>query len=468
MTSENSFQEKLWGARFVSTSSKISEVISESISYDRKLYEFDIQASKVHAKMLAKQKIITQKECKAMISGLSMVQKEIEEGKFVFSQSLEDIHTHIEKRLVELIGLDGKRLHTARSRNDQVAVDTHLYLKDQIKQQSAQLIRLLKTIIRLSEKNVDTIWCGSTHLQTAQPISLAHYLLAFFWKFHRDFGLLQFCLKETNFSPLGAAALSGGNYNIDAEFTAENMGFSNIYPNSIDAVSTRDYQLSYHFFASRLFIHISRICEDLIIWNSREFGYISLDDEVTTGSSIMPQKKNPDIAELLRAKSSRVIGNMISLLINLKGLPMTYNRDLQEDKVYLFDSCRQTSLGILGLMEILDHIHFHSEKVIASLKNGFSQTTDIADHLVSENKIPFRDAHEIAGRLVNYCENKDIVLEELTENELEELLPDKVSLPKGFFDLRKSLVRKNYSGGTSPDRVRVQLKKAKKILSSLK
>ena len=467
VNSENSFKEKLWGTRFAKVSSKISETISESISYDRELYTFDIRASKVHAEMLTKQNIITQKEYKNIVLGLNLIKKEIEEDKFIFSHSLEDIHTHIEKRLTELIGVDGKKLHTGRSRNDQVAVDTHLYLKDQIKWQSEQLLKLLETIAGLAEKNVDTIWCGFTHLQTAQPISLGHYLLAFFWKFVRDFQLLQFCRGETNFSPLGAAALTGSNYDVDAEFSAKKLDFPEIYPNSMDAVSTRDYQLSYHYFASRLFIHISGICEDLIIWNSTEFGYVSLDDEVTTGSSIMPQKKNPDIAELLRGKSGRVIGNLVSLLVNLKGLPMTYNRDLQDDKIYLFDSCKQTSMGILGLTEILDHVHFYPEKASAALKKGFAQATDIADHLVNEHKIPFREAHEITGRLVNYCENNNILLEDLNESAIRDILPNGVNLPKDFFDLRKSLMRKKYPGSPSPKRVKEQLKKAKKVLKSL-
>ena len=463
----NIYQQKLWGGRFKGKTSLISNQISESISFDSRLYLFDIQASKSHAKMLGMQKIISEKVAQRIIKALSQIQIEIEKNEFTYSIALEDIHTHIEKRLIELIGEDGKKLHTGRSRNDQVAVDTHLYLRQEANEHHKLITKLLSKLISLSEKNIEFIWAGYTHLQIAQPISLGYYLLSYFWKFCRDAKLLKFSLNEIQFSPLGAAALAGPNYSIDTTFTSHDLGFLDSYSNSMDAVSSRDYQLSYHFFASRLFIHISQICEDIILYNSTEFNYVTLGDAVTTGSSIMPQKKNPDIPELLRGKSARVIGNLVSLLVNLKSLPQTYNRDLQEDKIYLFDTCEQVGLGILGLIEILNHIEFHPEKIKKSLNQGFAQATDLADYLVSEYKISFRKAHEISGEIVLYAEKFQKTLPELKEKELFRFLPEGMVLPKDFFDLKKSIERKNVRGGTSPEQVRRQLKQARLELKSL-
>ena len=467
MGSDQIYRQKLWGGRFQEKASPISEKISESISFDSRLYSFDIRASRTHAEMLARQNIISPDAFRKIKKALSQIQKEIETNQFEYSFSLEDIHTHIEKRLVELIGDDGKKLHTGRSRNDQVAVDTHLYLRDSAEKHHSLLMGLLQKLVGLAEKNTNSVWVGYTHLQIAQPVSLAHYLLSYFWKFSRDAELLAFALDEVKLSPLGSAALAGAHYPLDLNMTARDMGFSGSYPNSMDAVSSRDYQLSYHFFASRLFIHISQLCEDMILYNSTEFGYVTLGDQVTTGSSIMPQKKNPDIAELLRGKSARVVGNLVSLLVNLKGLPQTYNRDLQEDKVYLFDTCEQVYLGISGLTEVLEHITFHPEKTKEALERGFAQATDLADHLVSVHELSFRSAHEISGQIVMFAEKNKKTLAELDETKISHLLPQGVSLPKDFFDIQKSLQRKNTKGGASPERVEQQIKEARQKISHL-
>ena len=457
---------KLWGGRFESGLSSISENISESISFDKILYKQDIQGSIAHVTMLSKQNIVTSSEANKIIKGLKTIEKEIDNNELEFKISLEDIHTHIETRLVELIGSDAKKLHTGRSRNDQVAVDVHLFLKEKIEHQFNSLHILLSQIIELANKEITTIWAGYTHLQIAQPVSLAHYLMVWFWNFYRDSNLLKYAYSEVNVMPLGSAALAGPNYAIDRKITADLLNFKNISFNSIDAVSNRDYQLSYHFFASRFFIHLSRLCEDLIIYNTSEFGYISLGDSVTTGSSIMPQKKNPDIAELLRGKSARVIANLNALMINLKGLPMAYNRDLQEDKIYLFDSCEQVDLGIAGISEIFKSITFHSHKTEKALKTGFALATDLADYLVSSYNISFREAHEITGKIVCYCEDKKITLESLSENDFKANLPENIVLPKDFFTLSKSIERKHGIGSTNPKEIKNQITQAKKLLKS--
>ncbi len=440
----------MWGGRFSGKPSSVAEQISESISFDNRLYKVDIQASTEHARMLARQNIITQEDFDAIENGLKMVKKEIESGQMQFSPELEDIHMHIEKRLTEVIGDAGKRLHTGRSRNDQVATDTHLYVREAISAAEEKLLSLLRQILELAQSHKDDIWAGYTHLQIAQPVLLGHYLMSWFWAFYRDLELLRFARRESMRSPLGAAAMGGANYPIDRDYTKTRLGFEAIYENSMDAVANRDYQMSFHFFATRLFIHISRISEDFIFYSTAEAGYIRMSDAVTTGSSIMPQKKNPDIAELLRGKSARVIGNFLSLLVNLKGLPSTYNRDLQEDKVYLFDTVDQVAMGIDGLSEILRNIAFFPDKMIQSLEKGFAQATDIADYLVSAHGVAFREAHELSGRLVRYCEENAKTLGTLSDGEIAELWQGKFTLPREILDLRQSPGRRQGRGSTSP------------------
>ncbi|MDH5720643.1 MAG: argininosuccinate lyase [Spirochaetia bacterium] len=460
-------KKKLWGGRFEKSLSDLSREISESISFDKILYKQDIRASLAHAEMLAKQDIIEKGQFENIQKGLLQVEKEIEENKLEYSFELEDIHTHIETRLTEIIGDDGKRLHTGRSRNDQVAVDTHLYLKEVIANQKSELIDLLENIFQKAKENQKKIWPGYTHTQIAQPVLLGHYLMAYFWMFFRDINFLLFAEKDCDKMPLGAAALAGANYPIDREFAAKKLGFSELYENSMDAVSSRDYQMTYHFFAAKLFIHISRFCEEMILYNSSEFQYITMNDAVTTGSSIMPQKKNPDIAEILRGKTGRVTGNLNALLMNLKSLPLTYNRDLQEDKVYLFDTAKQVSYGIKGVSEILLNVEFHPEKALENLEKGFAQATDIADYLVSYHKLPFREAHELTGKLVAYCEKKKIYISSLDESQIKEVL-GQYTLSKKVILISECINRKQGTGSTSEKELSVQLKKAEICLEGLK
>ena len=460
-------KKKLWGGRFEKGLSNLSLEIPESISFDKILYKFDIKVSIIHAEMLAKQNIIQKNQFENIKKGLLQIEKEIEEGNFEYNIQLEDIHTHIENRLTQIIGDDGKRLHTGRSRNDQVAVDTHLYLKDIIKNQKTILMKLLQNLLQKAKQHQKDIWPGYTHTQIAQPVLLGHYLMAYFWMFYRDFNFLTFAEKECDKMPLGAAALAGANYPIDRKFTAEKLGFSELYENSMDAVSSRDYQLTYHMFAVKLFIHISRFCEEMILYNSSEFQYVKMTDAVTTGSSIMPQKKNPDIAEILRGKSGRVTGNLNALLMNLKSLPLTYNRDLQEDKVYLFDTVKQISYGIQGVSEIILNVEFYPEKALENLEKGFAQATDIADYLVSHHELPFREAHELTGKLVSYCEKNKLIISSLNDENIQEIL-GKYTLSKEVLQIKECVNRKQGIGSTSEKELSAQLKKAEKCLDALK
>lgn len=456
--------DKLWHGRFESAPSKVTEEISESISFDHVLYKVDIRASIAHARMLTKIGVLTSSEFSDIERGLGQVATEIAAGELAFSAALEDIHMHVESRLTEIIGDTGKKLHTGRSRNDQVAIDTHLFTREALAEHRADLRALMAKILTLAENAQNTIWVGYTHLQIAQPVLLAHYLLAYFWQFARDLELLDFVLQSTRFSPLGSAALGGANYPIDRAATAAELGFAAPYANSMDAVANRDYQLNYHFWVTRLYLHISRFCEDIIIYNSTEFGYVTLGDAVTTGSSIMPQKKNPDIAELLRGKAGRVNGNLQALVTNLKGLPLTYNRDLQEDKVYLFDSIQQARLGLRGMLEILSHIRFNESRVKENLSRGFALATDIADYLVREAKVPFRDAHAVAGSAVGYAEKNGKRLETLTAEDWKAISPVPVEFPDDFFEPLSSVGRRQGEGSTNPAAVRAQLEKARALL----
>lgn len=455
-----------WGGRFEQGASAVSARISESISFDYKLYRYDILASLAHVRMLEKQSIITKDQKKKIVAGLKQIEQEIGQGKMHFDILLEDIHTHIEKRLIEIIGDDGKRLHTARSRNDQVGIDVYLYLKENINKQKKNLHKFLYVILEKAKQYPKEIWAGYTHTQIAQPVLLSHYLLSWFWAFLRDYHLLEFAEDECSVSVLGSAALAGAGYPIDREWVGQELGFERVSPNSMDAVANRDYQLSYHFFASRLLVHVSRFCEDVIMYNTAEFSYITLSDAVTTGSSIMPQKKNPDIAELLRGKSARIIANLQALLVNLKSLPLTYNRDLQEDKLYLFDSVEQVDMALTGMIELWENIEYHPQRVEKNLNKGFAQATDIADFLVSEYKIPFRQAHELTGQLVKLCEQDQKTLPELTSEQVKSVLGDYIVDAK-VFSLYGCIERKQGTGSTQPQQVEKQWQHAHEIWQKL-
>ncbi|HON56592.1 MAG TPA: argininosuccinate lyase, partial [bacterium] len=370
---------KLWAGRFSAETNKLVEQFTESISFDKRLYKYDIQGSIAHIKMLAKQKIVSIEESKKIIKALKIIEKQIDDGTFEFKQEYEDIHLNIESKLIEMLGQDiGGKLHTARSRNDQVAVDVKLYLKDEYKNLKKILKQLLTILVELAKKNKNVLMPGFTHLQHAQPIYLAHYLLAYFQKFKRDLLKLNEFFKILDECPLGAGALAGTTHNIDRFYTSKLLDFSKPTDNSIDTVSDRDFILDYLYVVALIAIHLSQMSEEFIIWSSQEFNYITISDAFTTGSSIMPNKKNPDVCELARGKAGRLISNLNALMIMLKGLPMSYNRDLQDDKKILFDSADIVKITLQVFCAMLKEIKFNNEKLSESLKKNYIKTTNIA------------------------------------------------------------------------------------------
>jgi len=399
-------EKKLWGGRFSGKTSSVSERLSSSIEYDSRMYRQDIRGSISHAKMLNKMGILNEKELSDIIAGLTKIEGDISSGNFDFQSSLEDIHMNIESKLTERIGEAGKKLHTARSRNDQVATDVRLYIKDESLRIRGLLTDLINVFIVLAEENMDVIIPGYTHLQVAQPVRLSQHLLAYAWKFLRDRERLDFAVKQSDSLPLGVGALAGVNYQNDREFLKEDLSFSDIVYNSMDAVSNRDFILDFLYFASVAAVHMSRLSEELVLWSTSEFGFIRLSDAVTTGSSIMPQKRNPDMAELIRGKSGRVFGNLISMLTVLKGLPLTYNRDLQEDKEPLFDSIDTVEISILAITEMVATMEINRDVAKKAVYSNFSTATDIADYLTKKG-VPFRESHSIVGSIVRDCEEKD-------------------------------------------------------------
>ncbi len=456
---------KLWGGRFKKETNSLVEEFGASVFFDYKLAAEDIQGSIAHAKMLRKVKVLTEAEEKKIITGLESIAEEIKEGTFEFKVELEDVHMNIEKRLSEKIGSLGGKLHTARSRNDQVALDMHLFMKKENSQLVALLQDLQETLLLLAEKYFDVIFPGYTHLQRAQPVLFSHHLLAYFWMFQRDRERLIEQYKRCDLMPLGAGALAGTTFPIDREELAAELGFSSLYENSMDAVSDRDYILEFLAGASITMMHLSRLSEEIILWSSQEFGFIELDDSFTTGSSIMPQKKNPDVAELVRGKTGRVYGNLISLLTVLKGLPLAYNKDLQEDKEGFFDSLDtvKNSLSIFSAM--LKTMQVNKENMRRAVSEDFSGATDLADYLVREAKVPFREAHAVVGKMVAYCLDKKKYLADLTIEEMRQFHSsfspgvEKLLQPEGVVNARKS------RGGTAPTAVREQLQRAKEVLS---
>ena len=398
---------KLWGGRFKSSSSDITERLSASIHYDCRLYKHDIIGSIAHAKMLKKIGILTDSELSDITNGLKRIEAEIDNGEFEFSSSLEDIHMNIESKLTEYIGDAGKKLHTARSRNDQVALDMRLYLRDEVGLIDELLKKLILSLIELAKQNKHVILPGYTHLQVAQVVRFSHHILAYVWQLVRDRERLHFVQKSCSSMPLGAGALAGVNYNTDREYLKEELNFEILTMNSMDAVSDRDFILDFLYFASVLGTHLSRFCEDIILWSSSEFNFIRLDDAVTTGSSIMPQKRNPDLAELIRGKTGRLNGNLVAMLTILKGLPMTYNRDLQEDKERMFDSIDTVKLSLEGFIEMFKNIKINDDVMQKAVFRNFSTATDLADYLTNK-KVPFRKSHEIVGSIVKYCEKNGV------------------------------------------------------------
>ncbi|MCR5602124.1 MAG: argininosuccinate lyase [Lachnospiraceae bacterium] len=436
---------QLWGGRFEKETDELVYAFNASISFDKKLYKQDIAGSKVHARMLAKQGIITAEDEKAIQLGLDSILDDIEFGNIEITDEYEDIHSFVEANLTERIGEAGKKLHTGRSRNDQVALDMRMYTRDRVLETRGLIIQLLSTLDDLMEKHIDTYMPGFTHLQKAQPVTLAHHLGAYFEMFKRDYQRLYDIFDRMNFCPLGAGALAGTTYPLDRKYTAKALGFYGPTLNSMDSVSDRDYLIEYLAAASTIMMHLSRFCEEIIIWNSNEYRYIEIDDAFSTGSSIMPQKKNPDIAELIRGKTGRVYGALMSLLTTMKGIPLAYNKDMQEDKELVFDAMDTVNGCLMLFNGMIRSIKFNKDIMAASAMNGFTNATDAADYLVGRG-VPFRDAHGIIGRLVLYCIERKCSIDELSLEELREICP---KFDEGVYDAisLKTCVRRRLTMG---------------------
>lgn len=413
---------KLWGGRFTKETNQLVHNFNASISFDQKFYKQDIEGSIAHVTMLAKQGIISEEEKDIIISGLSGILEDIINGSLEIDNVHEDIHSFVEAHLIERVGDAGKKLHTGRSRNDQVALDMKLYTRDEISEIEELIKNLLVSIHNIMKENTDTFMPGFTHLQKAQPVTLAHHLGAYFEMFKRDRSRLSDIAKRMNLSPIGSGALAGTTYPLDREFTASLLGFDGPTQNSMDGVSDRDYLIELLSALSTIMMHLSRFSEEIIIWNSNEYRFVEIDDAYSTGSSIMPQKKNPDIAELVRGKTGRVYGALISLLTVMKGLPLAYNKDMQEDKEFTFDAI-DTVKGCLALFNgMISTMKFQKENMACSAKNGFTNATDAADYLVNKG-VPFRDAHGIVGQLVLYCIDKAIALDDMSLDEFKQISP---------------------------------------------
>ncbi len=413
---------KLWGGRFTKETNQLVHNFNASLSFDQKFYKQDIDGSIAHVNMLAKQGIVTNEERFAILNGLESIKSDIENGTLEISPEYEDIHSFVEATLIERIGDTGKKLHTGRSRNDQVALDMKLYIRDEISETDALLKELLAVILRIMKENVETYMPGFTHLQKAQPVTVAHHFGAYFEMFRRDRSRLHDIRERMNYCPLGAGALAGTTYPLDREFTAELLNFKGATSNSMDSVSDRDYIIELLSALSTIMMHLSRFSEEIIVWNTNEYRFIELDDAYSTGSSIMPQKKNPDIAELVRGKTGRVYGALMSILTTMKGLPLAYNKDMQEDKELTFDAIDTTKGCIALFTGMIDTMTFNKPVMEASAKNGFTNATDAADYLVNHG-IPFRDAHGIIGRLVLMCIDKGISLDELPLDDYKSVSP---------------------------------------------
>ncbi len=432
-----------------------------SIPFDQRLYRQDIEGSIAHARMLAKQGIITESDAKAIIAGLNSIREEIDQGKFPFNTELEDIHMNIEAQLFEKIGDVAGKLHTARSRNDQVALDMRLFLKEEIPETIDNIKTLQSSLVELAEVNKEVIIPGYTHLQQAQPVLLAHHLLAYFEMFQRDKERFSDCLKRTDVLPLGSGALAGVAYPVDRQFLAQELGFSKISNNSIDAVSDRDFVVEFQAAATLTMMHISRLAEEIVLWSSSEFGFIEIGEDFTTGSSIMPQKKNPDVAELARGKTGRIYGNLMSIITTMKALPLAYNRDMQEDKQGLFDTLDTLHSTLEVFAEMLKTIKVNTKRVREAIKD-YILATDLADYLVKKG-VPFREAHSVVAKLSEYAINAEKSFHELSLSEYRNFSP---LFGKDVYNitLESSIASRNILGGTAASQVEVALKKARKLL----
>ena len=433
-----------------------------SVPFDRRLYRQDIAGSIAHAQMMARQGIISDKDAELITMGLVSIREEIEQGRFEFNEELEDIHMNIEARLIEKIGDAGAKLHTARSRNDQIALDMRLFTKEAVSETMAQIKALQQALLDLAKDNKRLVMPGYTHLQRAQPVLFAHHLLAYFQMFQRDIERFQQCFERTDVLPLGSGALAGVPYPIDRDFLAKELGFSKVSVNSMDAVSDRDFVIEYLSAASLTMMHISRLAEEIILWSTAEFGFIEIDDAFATGSSIMPQKKNPDVAELARAKTGRVYGHLIAALTTMKALPLSYNRDLQEDKEGLFDSVDTLLSTLEVLAPMVASLHIRSDHISRAAEENYTLATDIADYLVKKG-VPFRQAHAIVGNLVRYAIDNQKTLLEIELSEYRKFYPDFENDVKSI-TVESSLATRNTSGGTAPEAVEKALAAARRML----
>jgi argininosuccinate lyase len=467
LMSQNDQPIKPWGGRFSEATDAFVERFTASIGFDYRLYHHDINGSIAHATMLAKVGVLTDAERDQIITGLEEIRAEIVAGKFTWSISLEDVHMNIEALLTQRIGITGKKLHTGRSRNDQVATDIRLYLRDEIDAIAKELTRLQQGLLQVAEANADTIMPGFTHLQTAQPVTFGHHLLAWFEMLQRDYGRLIDCRKRVNQSPLGAAALAGTTYPIDRAYTAQLLGFDAPTENSLDSVSDRDFAIEFAAFASILMMHLSRASEELVLWTSSQFSFIDLPDRFCTGSSIMPQKKNPDVPELVRGKTGRVYGHLTALLTLMKSQPLAYNKDNQEDKEPVFDAIDTVKDCLRAFADMVPAIQPRKEKMVEAAKRGFSTATDLADYLVRRG-VPFRDAHEIVGKSVAYGVQTG---KDLSEMSLAELQVFSTAIEQDVFavlTLEGSVAARNHIGGTAPAQVKAAVGRAKASLASRK
>jgi argininosuccinate lyase len=456
--------KKLWEGRFTKNTNALLEKFNASITFDKRMYAEDIKGSIAHSKMLSKQEIISQDDQLKIEKGLNQIKLEIENGEFIFKIEDEDIHMSIEKRLTEIIGSTAGKLHTARSRNDQVALDVRMYVRHQSLEIKELLINMENVLYTLSKKYKNTIIPGYTHLQRAQPILLAHHLLAYFQMFKRDISRIDDFLERSDEMPLGAGALAGTTFDLDRHYVAGQLGFSAPTVNSLDSVSDRDFIIELASIISIISMHLSRFSEEIIIWCTSEFSFIKLDDAFATGSSIMPQKKNPDIAELVRGKSGRIYGNLIAILTTMKALPLAYNKDMQEDKEGIFDSIDNIKICIEIFYEMLSTMDVNEKEILESMKKGFLNATDVADYL-AKNGMPFREAHKVVGQIVSYCEQKNIAIDDM---KFEEYLEFSNIFKEDVLEaitIENCVNNRNSYGGTSIKNVLMQLELAEKFLS---
>ena len=458
---------KLWHGRFAKEENTSAHEFNASLPFDIRMWEQDIKGSMAHAKMLAKQGIISEEDVEKILSGLSGILADLAAGKDLSEPEDEDIHMYIERVLTERIGEAGKRLHTARSRNDQVALDFRMYQKHMIEEIDAKLTALLDVIFKLAKENQETVLPGYTHLQKAQPVLLAHHLLAYYNMFSRDKARFADCYKRTDCLPLGAGALAGTTYNTDRFYVQEQLGFSDICTNSMDAVSDRDFAIEFLSCSSTAMMHLSRLCEELILWSSPDFGYVEMDDSYSTGSSIMPQKKNPDMAELIRGKTGRVYGDLVTLLTVMKGLPLAYNKDMQEDKEPVFDAFDTLQKSLEMMAGMLSTMKVNVGRMAESAKSGFMNATDAADYLVGKG-LAFRDCHEIIGRMVLYCIEHGKAIEDMSLDELKEFSPLFDEDVYENIDIKACIKAKKSFGSTSYESVKQQIAAIEKNKKALK